>query len=195
MNVSDIAAIAGDVVVAIGAVVSLMAARAARVSADAASEATQLMREQQRATLVRDVNIGANRVFVTATQVEKLAKDLEAEDIATNWDGYDDTVPKAARERSADQCARAKIVSDDATALLASSIEEKSDSELASALLRMEGRIVQVEGIKEDIYRGLDRLAAERKERRDRAAAQRDIAAKAGGRVAPSPDDLHSYRR
>ncbi|MGH8201309.1 MAG: hypothetical protein ACREVO_13270 [Steroidobacteraceae bacterium] len=195
MTPSDYAAIAADAIALLSTVVGIVAAVAACRSATSARDATALMRQQQRDALVRDVNVLANRVAVTATHVDKLAKALEAAEIATNWDGYDAAAREIVEQRAIEQCARAKQVSDDAVRVLMTGFGVRSDAELSAVLLSMEGRLVQLDGMKEDICRKLDGISAERKERRQSEAAHREAVAAAGGRVAPSAEELERAKR
>ena len=170
MGISDYIALSAGVV-------SVFAALAAWRSASSAGEATRLTVRQQRNALMREINIIANRAAVTATQVSQLAVTLvPARTQLAILYGQGSLHPATLapiQDKVTEVSERAKQISDDANAVLFSRLESKSDEELAAELRRMDGRVVQLEAMKEEISKELAGIESDARERRAENTALR----------------------
>lgn len=135
-------------------------AEAAQLSAVSASQHGQVAARQRREALEREVNLAERRVITTAELIAQLADrvprakaDLFA--LSGRRARSEDPVNAEAKYRKAD----ADAAVESARALTAPVIADKSDAELAGALMVLDSHLVQLKGAKELILRELTDLA------------------------------------
>lgn len=143
MSDTDLIALLGAIGGIGGALVGIFATVAEWRSADSAKETIRQGARQQRDTLIREVNVMANRVAVTAERVAQLADHLKvfyAQASISRGQGADNSGVQQIKTKTDEQRNRAKQIMDYATGPLFSELGKESDEALAGKLRQMDER-------------------------------------------------------